>query len=73
MIRSALLLSREALTGPIRRFGRLRDVGTTVGTEFLVMGASFLALRLAAQHWGPGGFGEFVLFRRNIGLLQLTL
>ncbi len=30
-------------------------------------------MRLAAVQWGPTGFGEFILFRRNIGLLQLPL
>lgn len=70
---SAARLSMLPLLGSFRVFGRLRDVGATMGTEFVVLGGMFIAMRLAAVHWGPTGFGEFVLFRRNIGLLQLPL
>lgn len=53
---------------PVRR-ANPDYIGTFV-TEFLVLGSSILALKLAAVYWGTTGFGEFVLGRRVIGLLQ---
>jgi O-antigen/teichoic acid export membrane protein len=62
-----------AAARPFRQFGRLHDFVATIGTELVILGCSLVALRLAAVYWGPTGFGEFVLFRRNIGLLSLPL
>ena len=57
--------------GPSRQF-RL-DLAVTFGTEFLILGASLLVLRLATQRWGPAGFGEYVLARRTLGWVQLPV
>jgi O-antigen/teichoic acid export membrane protein len=62
-----------AAVRPFRHFGRLQDFAATIGTEFVILGCSFLALRLAATYWGPDGFGEYVLFRRSIALFTLPL
>lgn len=50
--------------------GSRRDYISTFATEFLVLGGSILALKLAAMYWGSAGFGEYVLGRRVIGFLQ---
>jgi O-antigen/teichoic acid export membrane protein len=51
--------------------GLARDHIMTFGTEFGVMGASLIMLKLAAAYAGTSGFGEFVLGRRVIGFIQL--
>jgi O-antigen/teichoic acid export membrane protein len=42
-------------------------------TEFAVLLATLLQMRLAAVYWGPQGFGEYVTARRVLGLIQLPL
>ncbi len=49
---------------------RRQDYLVTFLTEFVVLGGSILVLKLAAVYWGGSGFGEFILGRRLIGLLQ---
>jgi O-antigen/teichoic acid export membrane protein len=71
MATAATLLS--AAVRPFRHFGRLQDFAATLGTELVILGCSFLSLRLAAVYWGPDGFGEYVLFRRSIALFTLPL
>jgi O-antigen/teichoic acid export membrane protein len=56
-----------------RAIGRGSDYVVTFGTEFLVLAASLLALRLAARYWGTAGFGEFVIARRVFGMLYLPV
>ncbi len=48
-----------------------RDHLVTLATELLVMSASLVVLKLAAAYTDAAGFGEFVLARRMIGLVQL--
>lgn len=48
-----------------------RDHLLTLTTELAVMAASLVVLKLAAAYTDPAGFGEFVLARRMIGLVQL--
>lgn len=45
----------------------------TIVTELVVMAASVLLLKLAAQLLGAVGFGEYTLSKRAIGLLYLPL
>ncbi len=45
----------------------------TLVTELVVMTASILVLKFAAQFLGAVGFGEYTLSRRAIGLLYLPL
>jgi len=45
----------------------------TLVTELVVMTASVLVLKLAAQLLGVVGFGEYTLSRRAIALLYLPL
>ena len=59
-----------------RPFGRtvsMRDYGLTFAAEFTTLAAGLLVLRLAASHWGPTGFGEYVLVRRTLALIQLPI
>lgn len=59
-----------------RPFGRtvsMRDYGLTFAAEFATLAAGLLVLRLAASHWGPTGFGEYVLVRRTLALIQLPI
>ncbi|MFN8650408.1 MAG: oligosaccharide flippase family protein [Gemmatimonadales bacterium] len=48
-----------------------RDHLLTLATELTVMAASLVVLKLAAAYTDTAGFGEFVLARRMIGLVQL--
>lgn len=50
---------------------QLLDHAITFGTEIAVLGSAVLVLKLAAWYWGQDGFGQFLLARRTIGLLQL--
>ncbi len=45
----------------------------TLITELVVMAASILLLKLAAQFLGAAGFGEYTLTRRAVALLYLPL
>ena len=49
------------------------QLGWTLITELVVMAASILVLKLAAQFLGAVGFGEYTLSRRAVGLLYLPL
>lgn len=51
----------------------MRDYGLTFAAEFGTLAAGLLVLRLAASNWGTVGFGEYVLVRRTISLLQLPI
>ncbi|MGH7524645.1 MAG: lipopolysaccharide biosynthesis protein, partial [Gemmatimonadales bacterium] len=59
-----------------RPFGQSVSIpgyGATFLAEFATLAASLLVLRLAARHWGPAGFGEYVLARRALTLIQLPI
>lgn len=49
------------------------DYAVTFAAEFGTLAAGLLVLRLAATNWGTLGFGEFVLARRALSLIQLPL
>lgn len=53
--------------------GILRNYTITFGTEAFTLISMLLVLRIAARYWGAQGFGEYVLARRMIGLLQFSL
>lgn len=57
----------------LARLGRTRDYTLTFVTEFATLGCSLAALKLAAVAWGAAGFGEYVLARRTLSLLQLPI
>lgn len=50
-----------------------RDYALTFVTEFGVLASTVLIFRLAAVYWGTTGFGEYVLARRTLSLLELPL
>jgi O-antigen/teichoic acid export membrane protein len=58
---------------PFGHAASLRDYGVTFVAEFATLAAGLLVLRLAAWRWGPTGFGEYVLVRRTLSLLQLPI
>jgi O-antigen/teichoic acid export membrane protein len=75
-----LTLSSEVegkqLNPSLRLFGGIghrRDYGLTFLTEFATMGSTLVALKLAADAWGASGFGEYMLARRTLALLQLPI
>jgi O-antigen/teichoic acid export membrane protein len=47
-----------------------RDYALTFAAEFLVLGAGLLVFRVAAGYWAPELFGEYVLGRRVLALIQ---
>ncbi len=49
------------------------DYLITFVSEFAVLASGLLVLRLAANYWGAAGFGEYVVLRRSLALLQLPL
>lgn len=51
----------------------MRDYCLTFAAEFGTLAAGLLVLRLAASNWGTVGFGEYVLVRRTLSLLQLPI
>jgi O-antigen/teichoic acid export membrane protein len=53
--------------------GRRRDYALTFLTEFATLASTLLALKLAAMSWGASGFGEYMLARRTLSLLQLPI
>jgi O-antigen/teichoic acid export membrane protein len=53
--------------------GHRRDYALTFLTEFATLGSTVLALKLAAVYWGTEGFGEYMLARRSLGLVQLPV
>ncbi len=57
----------------LARLGRTRDYALTFVTEFATLGCSLGALKVAAVAWGAAGFGEYVLARRTLSLLQLPI
>jgi O-antigen/teichoic acid export membrane protein len=57
----------------VNSLARRRDYLVTFATEFLTLGSTLAAFKLAASHWGPEGFGEYVLARRTLSLLQLPI
>lgn len=64
------------LTPSLRLFGGIghrRDYALTFLTEFATLGSTLVALKLAADAWGVSGFGEYMLARRTLGLLQLPI
>lgn len=50
-----------------------KDFITTFLTEFIVLGSSIIAYKLAANFLGNEGFSEYVLSRRNVSLFQPAL
>lgn len=58
---------------PFGQMASLRDYGITFAAEFVTLAAGLLVLRLAASNWGTVGFGEYVLVRRTLSLLQLPI
>ncbi|HWA15815.1 MAG TPA: lipopolysaccharide biosynthesis protein [Gemmatimonadales bacterium] len=68
--RARFRLQRERLAG-LSRSRLVRDHLMTLATEFGVLCASLVLLKLAALFTGPAGFGEYVLARRLIGFIQL--
>jgi O-antigen/teichoic acid export membrane protein len=65
--------SRRLSLGTLAGLGRTRDFLLTFGTEFGTLACMLLALKLAAARWDTAGFGEYVLARRTLNLLQLPL
>jgi O-antigen/teichoic acid export membrane protein len=57
----------------VNSLARRRDYLVTFATEFLTLGSMLAAFKLAASHWGTEGFGEYVLARRTLSLLQLPI
>ena len=57
----------------VRGIGRGSDYALTFATEFSLLAAGLIVLRLAASYWGPAGFGEFVLARRTVGMVALPV
>lgn len=68
--RARVQLQRERLA-TLSRSRLVRDHLMTLATEFGVLCASLLLLKLAALFTGPVGFGEYLLARRLIGFIQL--
>jgi len=69
-------LERKHLESSFRLFGgigRRRDYALTFLTEFATLASTLLALKLAATSWGATGFGEYMLARRTLSLLQLPI
>jgi len=69
-------LERKPLESSFRLFGgigRRRDYALTFLTEFATLASTLLALKLAATLWGASGFGEYMLARRTLSLLQLPI
>jgi O-antigen/teichoic acid export membrane protein len=58
---------------PFGQAASIPDYGITFLAEFATLAAGLLVLRLAAWHWGPSGFGEYVLVRRTLALVQLPV
>jgi O-antigen/teichoic acid export membrane protein len=58
---------------PFGQAASIPDYGITFLAEFATLAAGLLVLRLAARHWGPAGFGEYVLVRRTLALVQLPV
>ncbi len=58
---------------PFGQTASLRDYGVTFAAEFGTLAAGLLVLRLAASNWGTVGFGEYILVRRTLSLLQLPI
>jgi O-antigen/teichoic acid export membrane protein len=58
---------------PFGQAASIPDYGITFLAEFATLAAGLLVLRLAAWHWGPTGFGEYVLVRRTLSLIQLPV
>jgi O-antigen/teichoic acid export membrane protein len=66
----------KQLNPSLRLFGGIghrRDYALTFLTEFATLGSTLLALKLAAEAWGASGFGEYMLARRTLSLLQLPI
>jgi O-antigen/teichoic acid export membrane protein len=57
----------------VNSLARRRDYLVTFATEFLTLGSTLAAFKLAALHSGTEGFGEYVLARRTLSLLQLPI
>jgi O-antigen/teichoic acid export membrane protein len=58
---------------PFGQTASIPDYGITFLAEFATLAAGLLVLRLAAWRWGPTGFGEYVLARRTLSLVQLPV
>jgi O-antigen/teichoic acid export membrane protein len=52
--------------------GRWIGYASTFLVSFLALASMMIVMKLAASHWGPQGFGEYVVARKAIGVLQLT-
>lgn len=65
--------SRRPSWRPFGQGASSSDYAITFAAEFGTLAAGLLVLRLAASNWGTLGFGEFVLARRALSLLQLPL
>lgn len=65
--------TRRFALGTLAGLGRTRDFLLTFGTEFATLACMLLALKLAAARWDTAGFGEYVLARRTLNLLQLPV
>jgi len=58
---------------PFGQAASIPDYGITFLAEFATLAAGLVVLRLAAWRWGPAGFGEYVLARRTLALVQLPV
>jgi len=58
---------------PFGQAASIPDYGITFLAEFATLAAGLVVLRLAAWRWGPAGFGEYVLARRALALVQLPV
>jgi len=58
---------------PFGQAASIPDYGITFLAEFATLAAGLVVLRLAAWRWGPAGFGEYLLARRTLALVQLPV
>lgn len=51
----------------------LRDYLITFVTEFLILGAGLVVIKLAAAYWDTDRFGDYILARKTISLIQFPV
>ncbi|HET8623227.1 MAG TPA: lipopolysaccharide biosynthesis protein [Gemmatimonadales bacterium] len=66
-------MRRTAWVRSLARLGSARDYVFTFGAEFAVLASTLVTLKLAAEYWNTASFGEYVLARRTLSLLQLPI